>query len=147
MMEKKHALMLLLMASLILPAGASPLDNITPGNHTEYTLDFVWNPEHGLYTRWWFDLDADFINPYGFFYSLFLPLLGFFGTWTYFIMWATFCAGFYIYTQDSTMPFVVGLITGAILSVLMGEDALVIMMLVIGFLGAGILTKAVLGRA
>lgn len=108
---------------------------------------FSWSPETGYYTGYWFDTDKDFINVNGLFYSLMLPLTQIFGAWTFFIIWASFCMAFYLYTQDTTMPFVIGIISGAMMSFLMGEDAIPIMLLTMAFAGGGVLAKVLLGRA
>jgi len=107
---------------------------------------FSWSPETGYYTGYWFDTDKDFIDVNGLFYSLMLPLTQTFGAWTFFIIWASFCMAFYLYTQDTTMPFVIGIIAGAMMSFLMGEDAVPIMLLTMAFAGGGILAKILLGR-
>jgi hypothetical protein len=107
---------------------------------------FSWSPETGYYTGYWFDTDKDFIDVNGLFYSLMLPLTQTFGAWTFFIIWASFCMAFYLYTQDTTMPFVIGIISGAMMAFLMGEDAVPIMLLTMAFAGGGILAKILLGR-
>jgi len=63
------------------------------------------------------------------------------------IIWGAIAMAFYIYTQDSTMPFVVGVLSGAILQVLMSADAKIVMVLTMVFLGGGILAKVLLGRS
>jgi hypothetical protein len=107
---------------------------------------FSWDPETGYYTGYWFSRDNEFIDVHGLFYSLMLPLTAVFGGWAFFIMWASFCMAFYLYTQDSTMPFVVGVLGGAMMAFLMGEDAAVVMLLTMAFAGGGILAKVLLGR-
>ncbi len=75
-----------------------------------------------------------------------LPLTQIFGSWVFLIIWGTLCMGFYLYTQDTTMPFIVGVLGGSMMAFLMGEDALVVMLLTMAFAGGGILAKVLLGR-
>ncbi len=133
-MIRKQLLFLLLLALCAVPATAA-------GGET-----FDWDPETGYYTGYWFSRDNEFIDVHGLFYSLMLPLTAVFGGWTFFIMWASFCMAFYLYTQDSTMPFVVGVLGGAMMAFLMGEDAAVVMLLTMAFAGGGVLAKVLLGR-
>lgn len=105
-----------------------------------------WDPETGFYTGYWFSRDNDFIDIHGLFHSLLLPLTMIFGSWTFLIIWGTFCMGLYLYTQDTTLPFVVGVLTGSMMAFLMGEDAIVVMLLTMAFCGGGILAKVLLGR-
>jgi len=133
-MIRKQLLFLLLLALCAVPVTAA-------GGET-----FDWDPETGYYTGYWFSRDNEFIDVHGLFYSLMLPLTAVFGGWTFFIMWASFCMAFYLYTQDSTMPFVVGVLGGAMMAFLMGEDAAVVMLLTMAFAGGGVLAKVLLGR-
>ena len=125
--------------------------NVTPAapwiNWTSTNFTIRWDPEHGYYTRWWFiPSETGFINVYGFFYSLTLPVTALIGDLFFFIIWATICMGLYLYTQGTELPFVVGVLSGALMAGLMGEDALLVMTLTMVFAGGGILTKALLGR-
>lgn len=146
-------LALLILVGTVLPAAATPTppatptpgDYIPPNSSGSSTIS--WDPAHGYYTRWWFDPSSDFINPYGFFHSLLLPLTAVLGSYVFLILWGAIAMAFYIYTQDSTMPFVVGVLSGAILQVLMSADAKIVMVLTMVFLGGGILTKVLLGRS
>jgi hypothetical protein len=127
----------------------APIKNITPGlNGTVFNpQSIVWSPETGYYTRWWFNDTLPFFDVYGLFYSLFLPMAGQIGWgWMFFVMWGTITTGFYLYTQESTMPFVIGILFGALVSYSMGMEQIFVMIVVMGFLGAGIITKAVLGH-
>jgi hypothetical protein len=133
-MIRKQLLFLLLLALCAVPVTAA-------GGET-----FDWDPETGYYTGYWFSRDNEFIDVHGLFYSLMLPLTAVFGGWIFFIMWASFCMAFYLYTQDSTMPFVVGVLGGAMMAFLMGEDAAVVMLLTMAFAGGGVLAKVLLGR-
>ncbi|MFA5407574.1 MAG: hypothetical protein WC343_02260 [Bacilli bacterium] len=105
-----------------------------------------WDPETGYYTGYWFSRDNDFIDVHGLFYSLMLPLTGVFGGWVYLMMWGTFCMALYLWTQDTTLPFVVGVLTGSMVAFLMGEDVAVVMLMTMAFAGWGILAKVLLGR-
>ncbi len=107
---------------------------------------FKWDPETGYYTSYWFNRDSGFIDVHGLFFSLMLPLTQIFGSWVFLIIWGTLCMGFYLYTQDTTMPFIVGVLGGSMRAFLMGEDALVVMLLTMAFAGGGILAKVLLGR-
>ena len=120
---------------------------ISPGSSP--TLNgsaFRWDPETGYYTSYWFSRDSGFIDVHGLFFSLMLPLTQIFGSWVFLIIWGTLCMGFYLYTQDTTMPFIVGVLGGSMMAFLMGEDALVVMLLTMAFAGGGILAKVLLGR-
>jgi PKD repeat protein len=107
---------------------------------------FKWDPETGYYTGYWFNREGSFIDVHGLFFSLLLPLTQIFGSWVFLIIWGTLCMGFYLYTQDTTMPFIVGVLGGSMMAFLMGEDALVVMLLTMAFAGGGILAKVLLGR-
>lgn len=152
----RYALLLLalLLVGTVLPVPAAatptPTATPTPGDYippSPGSSTLSWDPAHGYYTRWWFDPSSDFINPYGFFYSLLLPLTATLGSYVFLIIWGAIAMAFYIYTQDSTMPFVVGVLSGAILQALMSADAKIVMVLTMVFLGGGILTKVLLGRS
>lgn len=108
--------------------------------------NITWDPSTGYYTHWWMDWSNDFIDVLGLFWSLTLPFTAQIGHWFYFILWGVFVAGLYLWTQDITMPFVVGVLSGAMMASLMGEEALLAMTLVMVFSGAGVLTKVLLGR-
>jgi PKD repeat protein len=107
---------------------------------------FRWDPETGYYTSYWFNREGSFIDVHGLFFALMLPLTQIFGSWVFLIIWGTLCMGLYLYTQDTTMPFIVGILGGAMMAFLMGEDALVVMLLTMAFAGGGILAKVLLGR-
>ena len=152
---------LLLVAILILtvaPALAipySPIDNLTnatkggiAGNDTVFLpQSFNWNPETGYFTRYWFNTSRTFLDPYGLFYGTLLPIATTFSWgWMFFIMWGAVVTGFYLETQNSTMPFVIAVLGGSVMSYLMGAEQIIIMVFVVVFLGGGILTKTLLGR-
>lgn len=107
---------------------------------------FRWDPETGYYTSYWFNREGSFIDVHGLFFALMLPLTQIFGSWVFLIIWGTLCMGLYLYTQDTTMPFIVGILGGSMMAFLMGEDALVVMLLTMAFAGGGILAKVLLGR-
>lgn len=107
---------------------------------------FKWDPETGYYTSYWFNREGSFIDVHGLFFALMLPLTQIFGSWVFLIIWGTLCMGLYLYTQDTTMPFIVGILGGSMMAFLMGEDALVVMLLTMAFAGGGILAKVLLGR-
>lgn len=113
---------------------------------TANSTTWSWDPETGYYTGYWFSRDNDFIDVHGLFYSLMLPLTGVFGGWVYLMMWGSFCMALYLWTQDTTLPFVVGVLTGSMVAFLMGEDVAIVMLLTMAFAGGGILTKVLLGR-
>jgi len=133
-MIRKQLLFLLLLALCAVPVTAA-------GGET-----FDWDPETGYYTGYWFSRDNDFIDVHGLFYSLMLPLTAIFGSWLWVVMWGSFCMALYLYTQDSTLPFVIGVLTGSMMAFLMGEDGVVVLLLTMAFCGGGILTKVLLGR-
>ena len=152
----RYALLLLalLLVGTVLPVPAAatptPTATPTPGDYippSPGSSTLSWDPAHGYYTRWWFQPENDFINPYGLFHSLLLPLTATLGSYVFLIIWGAIAMAFYIYTQDSTMPFVVGVLSGAILQVLMSADAKIVMVLTMVFLGGGILAKVLLGRS
>lgn len=130
-------LMLLTAVFGIAPVGATSV----PVN-----LTLNWSPENGLYTRWWFDPESDFIDVYGFFYGIFLPITSIIGNLFYFVIWSVIVMGLYLYTQGTEIPFVVGVLSGALMSTAMGGDALMVITLTMAFCAGGILTKVLLGR-
>ncbi len=109
---------------------------------------FAWDPETGYYTSYWLDLSADFIDIHGLIHSLLLPLTQVMGAYTYLIFWCTFITGLYLYTQETTMPFVAGVLTGALLAAAFVDNPEIVMIMTItmAFAGGGILAKALLGR-
>jgi len=146
---------LLLTVAPVLAVPYNPIANLTnataggiAGNETVFLpQSFHWNPETGYYTRWWFNTSRTFFDPYGFFYGTLLPIATTFTWgWMFFIMWGAIVTGFYLETQETTMPFVIAVLGGAVMSYLMGSDQIIIMIFVVVFLGAGILTKTLLGR-
>lgn len=105
-----------------------------------------WSPETGYYTGLWFDRHHDFIDVDGLFGSLMMPITLLIGSWAFMVVWGTICMGLYLYTQDTTLPFVVGILFGAVLSTVLGSDAITVMYITMAFAGAGVLAKVVLGR-
>ena len=132
MMASRLLILLALLVLCVVPASAN--------------TTWTWDPETGYYTGYWFSRDNDFIDVHGLFYSLMLPLTGVFGGWVYLMMWGTFCMALYLWTQDTTLPFVVGVLTGSMVAFLMGEDVAIVMLLTMAFAGGGILAKVLLGR-
>lgn len=150
---------LILVATLLftvawVPATAlDPVENISAAgvaaNSTAFNAtNFQWNPETGLYTRWWFNTSRVFFDPFGFFYGTFLPLAGLMGGWGWlgFTIWGAISTAFYLETQNSTMPFVIMVISGSVLSYIMGTEQILLLILVVAFTGGGILAKVILGR-
>ena len=111
----------------------------------DYTINY--NPETGTYTKYWFDTSGP-PNPYNMIYGFMLPFTLLLGPSVYFLFWAAPIVGIYIYTQDITMPLVVGVLTGALLSnALAGlPEGLLIMILTMAFAAGGILAKVMFGR-
>lgn len=109
---------------------------------------FSYHPETGYYTSYWLDLSADFIDVHGLIHSLLMPLTQVLGAYTYLIFWCTFVTGLYLYTQESTMPFVAGVLAGSIMSIVLADnpEIIMIMMITMAFAGGGVLAKALLGR-
>ena len=152
----KPAFVILILAILLLmvaPVAAdSPITNITSegigGNNTVFNAtSFSWNPETGYYTRWWFNTSRVMFDPFAFFYADLLPIANLMTWgWMFFIMWGAVVTGFYIETQETTMPFVIAVLGGAVFSYAVGVDQLIIMVFVVVFMGGGILAKAILGR-
>jgi hypothetical protein len=143
------AIAFLIFGVLMAPAGADPIGNLTPGgNLTNYTaVGFQWSPETGYYTRWWFNTSSDFFDVYGLFYSIWLPVATQMSWgWMFFTIWGTLVTGFYLWSQESTLPFVIAILGGSALSYAMGADQIILMIIVCALLAAGILTKAALGR-
>ena len=132
------------------PTYGGPIENMTPiaGNLTNFSArSFEWGPETGLYTRWWFNTSKDLFDPFGFFYSLFLPIADMTGWgWMFFIMWGGIVTAYYLYSEESTLPFVIGILSGGVLSYAMGAEQIFAMTIVMVFLGGGVLAKLLLGR-
>ncbi len=107
---------------------------------------FDWSPETGYYTGLWFDRNEDFINVEGLFGSLMIPFTTIIGSWFFIIIWGTLVMGLYLHTQDTTLPFVIGILLGSVISISAGADGITIMYLTMAFAGGGILAKLLLGR-
>ncbi len=109
--------------------------------------DINYAPDAGYYTGRWFGSGEDtFVSVQGLFGSILAPFEELLGSWTFVIIWGTLIMGIYLHTRESTLPFVVGILSGSILAYLMGESGIMIMYLTLGFAGAGILAKALLGK-
>ena len=111
----------------------------------DYSISY--NPETGTYTQYWFDPTAP-PSLWAMIFSFLLPYTNIFGPSVYFVLWAAPIVALWLYTQDITMPWVVGTLTGTLLANAMATmpEGLYMMILVIGFAGGGILAKALLGR-
>ena len=122
-----------------------PLIIIPPVMAVDYVINY--NPETGVYTKYWFDPTGP-PNPYYMIYSFLLPFTVLLGPSVYFLFWAAPVVAIYIYTQDITMPWVVGVLTGVLLSgALQGlPEGLLMMILTMGFAGGGILAKVMWGK-
>lgn len=109
--------------------------------------DINYAPDAGYYTGRWFGAGEDtFVSVQGLFGSILEPFVELLGSWTFVIIWGTLIMGIYLHTRESTLPFVVGILSGSLLAYLMGESGITIMYLTLGFAGAGILAKALLGK-
>ena len=131
---RNGCLLLLLLPVIVVPVMA-----------VDYTVNY--NPETGVFTKYWFDPTAS-PNPYYMIYSFLLPFTNLLGPSVYFLFWAAPIVGIYIYTQDITMPWVVGVLTGALLSnALAGlPEGLMMMILTMAFAAGGILAKVMFGK-
>lgn len=107
---------------------------------------FNYSPETGYYTGNWFNRENDFINVEALFSTLLQPFTAIIGNWFFMIIWGTIIMGIYLHTQETTLPFVIGILLGAGLSLYMGVEAATIMYLTMAFAGGGILAKLLLGR-
>ncbi len=107
---------------------------------------FKWSPETGYYTGYWFNRDAGFINVEGLFSAILLPFTALIGQWFFMIVWGTLVMGMYLHSQDTTLPFVVGILLGAVISLSAGADGVTVMYLTMAFAGGGVLAKVLLGR-
>lgn len=105
-----------------------------------------WSPETGYYTSYWFNRDADFINVEGLFSAILLPFTALIGQWFFMIVWGTLVMGIYLHSQDTTLPFVIGILLGAVISLSAGADGVTVMYLTMAFAGGGVLAKVLLGR-
>jgi len=107
---------------------------------------FEWLPETGVYTGDWFNRDSDFINVEGLFSSILRPFTNLIGEWFFMIVWGTLVMGIYLHSQDTTLPFVIGILLGAVISLSVGADGVTVMYLTMAFAGGGVLAKVLLGR-
>ena len=105
-----------------------------------------WSPDTGYYTGYWFNRDADFINVEGLFSAILLPFTALIGQWFFMILWGTLVMGMYLHSQDTTLPFVIGILLGAVISMSAGADGVTVMYLTMAFAGGGVLAKVLLGR-
>ncbi len=108
---------------------------------------FEWLPETGVYTGDWFNRDSDFINVEGLFSSILRPFTNLIGEWFFMIVWGTLVMGIYLHTQDTTLPFVIGILLGAVISISAGAEGATVMYLTMAFAGGGVLAKLLLGRS
>lgn len=147
--------LLMVLGIILLPYVAmavdNPVENLTkagvPGNLTNFTAHSIqWSIETGFYTRWWANFSRPFPDPFGFFYSLYLPVaLKLSWGWMAFTMWGAMVTVFYLQTMDTTMPFVIAILAGGVLSYVMNTEQVIILVLAVCFLGAGPLIKFLLG--
>ena len=107
---------------------------------------FEWLPETGVYTGDWFNRHNDFINVEGLFSSILRPFTDLIGEWFFMIVWGTLVMGIYLHSQDTTLPFVIGILLGAVISLSAGADGVTVMYLTMAFAGGGVLAKVLLGR-
>ena len=107
---------------------------------------FEWLPETGVYTGDWFNRNSDFINVEGLFSSILRPFTNLIGEWFFMIVWGTIVMGIYLHSQDTTLPFVIGILLGAVISLSAGADGVTVMYLTMAFAGGGVLAKVLLGR-
>ncbi len=107
---------------------------------------FGWSPETGVYTGDWFNRNSDFINVEGLFSSILRPFTNLIGEWFFMIVWGTIVMGMYLHSQDTTLPFVIGILLGAVISLSAGADGVTVMYLTMAFAGGGVLAKVLLGR-
>ena len=131
-----HRLLLLLLVGSILCSIAVAAD--------DFTVDY--DPRTGEYTHYWFDPTAP-PNPVNMVYSFLLPIYAVLGPMMYFIMWGGFVTATWLYTQDITMPLVIGTLSGAIMTEAMDlPESQIMMVLVMCFALGGLLVKVVFGR-
>ena len=107
---------------------------------------FQWSLDTGYYTSMWFNRENDFINVEGLFSSILLPFTALIGSWFFMIIWGTIVMGIYLHSQDTTLPFVIGILLGAVISLSAGADGVTVMYLTMAFAGGGVLAKVLLGR-
>ncbi|NLZ31394.1 MAG: PKD domain-containing protein [Methanomicrobiales archaeon] len=129
----------------VLSPGTTPTP-ATPIPTTPISTNTSWSPETGYYTSQWFNRGADFINVEGLFASLLLPFTALIGQWFFMIVWGTIVMGIYLHSQDTTLPFVIGILLGAVISLSAGADGVTVMYLTMAFAGGGVLAKVLLGR-
>ena len=108
---------------------------------------FQWSLDTGYYTSMWFNRENDFINVEGLFSSILLPFTALIGSWFFMIVWGTIVMGMYLHTQDTTLPFVIGILLGAVISISAGAEGATVMYLTMAFAGGGVLAKLLLGRS
>jgi len=136
MMPHTFKFLILILLGLLLVAPVLSMDDMTVN----------YDPKTGVYTHYWFDPTGP-PNPINMIYSFFLPILNVIGPWMYFILWAAFAMAAWLYTQDITMPTVIGTITGAVMSSLMSmPEAQMMMILTMVFASGGLIAKVLLAR-
>ncbi len=118
-----------------------------PSTPIEPAPTLQWSPETGYYTGYWFNRNADFINVEGLFSAILLPFTALIGQWFFMIVWGTLVMGIYLHTQDTTLPFVIGILLGAVISISAGAEGATVMYLTMAFAGGGVLAKLLLGRS
>ena len=109
----------------------------------------TWDVTQGLWTKDWIDLSATIPDPVSVWGGITGPLTALIGSLLYVWIWILIVAGAWLYTGETTTPYVVGLISGSALAgtaELIGQDGAILMMMVIGFAGAGVLARVLAGR-
>ena len=108
-----------------------------------------WDPELGIWTKDWFDTSASIPDPFSLWSGITAPIVAILGSLFYVWIWLVLVAGSWLYTGETTTPYVIGLISGSALAgtaQLVGQDGGIMMMIVMGFAGAGVLAKVIAGR-
>jgi PKD repeat protein len=108
-----------------------------------------WDPELGIWTKDWWDSSASIPDPASLWGGITAPLTALIGSLLYVWIWLVLVAGAWLYTGETTTPYVIGLLSGSALAgtaQLVGQDGGIMMMIVMGFAGAGVLAKVIAGR-
>lgn len=120
-----------------------------PPENTTLPWQFRYDPMTGIYTRIWFDPGAALPDVDLIWTATLLPIISLLGSLFFVWIWLLIVAGSWLYTQDTTSAYVVGLISGTAMSTtasLIGADGAVLMVIVVGFAGAGVLARVIVGK-
>jgi len=100
-----------------------------------------YDPPTGGFTRYWLSDLTEGFPVYGFVFSIVAPFVDIFGYWFFVILWFVYLGGAYLRTGSTTLPLVVGLITGSVWGAIMPAESHLIAYVLLAISAVGLLMK------